>query len=289
MAGISRTTNYAKDAPMIEHIDLSAKKPQSIAEGTVTTALGEAEGTRVNVSVYELEPSKTLNVSPVGRTQVVYVLDGEGVEISHTSGSETTSHAAPRRSGIYLEPGEQATIKASDSAVKLLDVSVPKYDAKKGKPSPKGYFFEEAKLQSLVDEKAIRERTFWVNTETGLSDSWDLQLGRMYYAPEGYSPRHVHNRSETGNVDPEHFYFVEKGTGRVEHDDGEFAVGPGSLVLFPAGEWHQFLASESGLDYIEFQGPYDFATTMDHDPQGKNWYIKGSEDESGKRKLWVQS
>ena len=45
----------------------------------------------------------------------------------------------------------------------------------------------------------------------------------------------------------------------------------------------------SGLDYIEFQAPFDFATTMDHDPQGKNWYIKGTDDGTGKPKLWVQS
>jgi hypothetical protein len=66
-------------------------------------------------------------------------------------------------------------------------------------------------------------------------------------------------------------------------------VGPGSLVLIPSGEWHQLVASESGFDYIEFQAPFDFATTMDHDPQGKNWYIKGTDDGTGKPQRWVQS
>ena len=68
-------------------------------------------------------------------------------------------------------------------------------------------------MRSLVDEKRIRERTFWVNKETGLSGSWDLQLGRMQYAPQAYSPRHVHHASKTSPTTPEHFYLIEKGTG----------------------------------------------------------------------------
>jgi hypothetical protein len=28
---------------------------------------------------------------------------------------------------------------------------------------------------------------------------------------------------------------------------------------------------------------------MDHDPQGKNWYIKGTDDGTGKPQRWVQS
>ena len=172
----------------------------------------------------------------------------------------------------------------------LLLVTVPKHRGKPtGNDSPVGYFFEEEQLRSLVDEKRFRERIFWVNKETGLSDSWDLQLGRMYYAPNAYSPRHVHTRSKTGTVTPEHFYFIEKGTGEVKHDTGTLPIGPGSLVLIPAGEWHQLVASETGFDYIEFQAPFDFATTMDHDPLGKNWYIKGTDDGTGKPKLWVQS
>jgi quercetin dioxygenase-like cupin family protein len=111
----------------------------------------------------------------------------------------------------------------------------------------------------------------------------------MQYAPSAYSPRHVHHASKTSPVIPEHFYFIEKGTGEVKHDTGSLPVGPGSLVLIPAGEWHQLLASETGFDYIEFQAPFDFMTTMDHDPQGKNWYIKGTDDGTGKPKLWVQS
>jgi hypothetical protein len=40
---------------------------------------------------------------------------------------------------------------------------------------------------------------------------------------------------------------------------------------------------------MEFQGPFDFSTTMDDDPLGKDWYIKGTDDGSGHPVKWVQS
>ena len=71
--------------------------------------------------------------------------------------------------------------------------------------------------------------------------------------------------------------------------DSILAAAPVLGGNMPAGEWHQLIASESGFDYIEFQAPFDFATTMDHDPQGKNWYIKGTDDGTGNLQRWVQS
>jgi mannose-6-phosphate isomerase-like protein (cupin superfamily) len=275
---------------MIQVIDFSANGPGSPSQGNGRTILGAREqGTRVGVSMYELDPHEALKVAAGDRTRVVYVLDGGGAAVTYTSGADTTELTANRRSGVYLEPGEEATVEANDLPLTLLEVWVPKYEGIPVEGSPRGYIFEEAQLRSLVDEKGIRERTFWVNTETGLSDSRDLQLGRMKYAPEAYSPRHVHNPSETAEVVPEHFYLIEEGVGTVEFDGGSLPVGPGNLVLIPAGEWHQLKASETGLDYIEFQAPFDFATTMDHDPLGKNWYIKGTDDGTGKPELWVQS
>jgi mannose-6-phosphate isomerase-like protein (cupin superfamily) len=237
-----------------------------------------------------VDAGATCRVQPSDRTQVAYLLEGAGASLSHAGGGATTEHRVSRRCGVYLEPGEEATIVATGGPLVLLLVTVPKYAGRSldGGQSP-GYVFEEAQLRSLVDEKAIRERTFWVNKETGLSGSWDLQIGRMAYAPNAYSPRHVHHASKTSAVTPEHFYFIETGTGEVKHDTGSLPVVPGSLVLIPSGEWHQLVASDSGFDYIEFQAPFDFATTMDHDPLGKNWYIKGTDDGTGKPKRWVQS
>jgi mannose-6-phosphate isomerase-like protein (cupin superfamily) len=276
---------------MITVINADSKTRTPIAEGHVREILGpSAGGTRVRVAIEDVEPGKTCRLASADRTQVAYILEGKDVTITHGSAGKTSSHTAQRRTGIYLEPGEEASITASATPLVLLLVTVPKHTGKAmGDASPAGYFFEESRLRSLVDEKGIRERTFWVNKETGLSGSWDLQLGRMQYAPHANSPRHVHHPSKTSSITPEHFYFIEKGTGEVKHDEGTLPVGPGSLVLIPSGEWHQLLASESGFDYIEFQAPFDFVTTMDHDPLGKNWYIKGTDDGTGKPSLWVQS
>jgi len=277
---------------MIRVIDIATRSKKRVPEGHVRNVLdGSEDGTRVHVSIQEVDPGQTFRVPRSDRTQVVYILEGEDARITyHTSADAAVEHVGQRRSGIYLEPSEEATVTAAGTPLTLLLVTVPKHTRKAGgTASPAGYFFEEARLRSLVDEKGIRERTFWVNKETGLSGSWDLQLGRMLYAPHGHSPRHVHRASTTSSVIPEHFYFIEKGVGEVKHDAGAFPVGPGALVLIPAGEWHQLVASDTGFDYIEFQAPFDFVTTMDHDPLGKNWYIKGTDDGTGKPKLWVQS
>jgi quercetin dioxygenase-like cupin family protein len=276
---------------MITVINIPSRANVSTDAGRVRTVLDPKEhGTRAAVEVIELAPSKTLTLRRSDKTRVAYVLEGEAA-LQHTTADSTTTYDAQRRTGIYLEPGEAATITASPSApVHLLLVTVPKHAGKPGcDESPAGYFFEEARLRTLIDEKGFRRRTFWVNKETGLSGAWDLQLGRMNYAAHAHSPRHVHQPSKTSPVVPEHFYLIEKGTGEVKHDAGRLPVGPGSLVLIPAGEWHQLIASETGFDYIEFQAPFDFVTTMDHDPLGKNWYISGTDDGTGKPKLWVQS
>ena len=276
---------------MIRVVNIESKPSVPVEAGRVNNVLDPSEdGTRVQVAIEAVDAGKTRRLAPSARTQVVYLLEGKDAQITYTTAGQRAACTAQRRSGVYLEPGEEAAVTASGTPLRLLLVTVPKHtDKPTGNGSPSGYFFEEAQLRSLVDEKSVRERTFWVNKETGLSGSWDMQLGRMLYAPKAYSPRHVHHASKTSSVSPEHFYLIETGEGEVKHDTGTFPVGPGDLVFFPAGEWHQLIASETGLDYIEFQAPFDFMTTMDHDPLGKNWYIKGTDDGTGKPTLWVQS
>lgn len=275
---------------MITVIDIESRTRIPVAEGHVRKVLGPPDGTRVQVVTEEVDPGKTCRLAPSDQTRVAYILEGADAKVTRTVAGKTSESMVQRRAGVYLEPGEAALITASGTPLLLLLVTVPKHTAKPtGNEAPEGYVFEEAQLRSLIDEKGFRERTFWVNKETGLSASWDLQLGRMAYAPHAHSPRHVHVASKTNPLTPEHFYLIETGTGEVKHDTGSLPVGPGSLVLIPAGEWHQLVASETGFDYIEFQAPFDFSTTMDHDPLGKNWYIKGTDDGTGKPKLWVQS
>jgi quercetin dioxygenase-like cupin family protein len=275
---------------MIKVIDIRGRAATQTPEGSIHTVLGpSAQGTRVEVSVVDVPQGATYRLSASDRTRVAYLLEGTNATITHTTSDTTASYEARRRTGIYLEPTEEATI-AGASALVLLLVTVPKHSGKPTGDEPAtGYFFDESRLRMLVDEKGFRKRTFWVNRETGLSNAWDLQIGRMKYEAHAHSPRHVHYASKTSSVVPEHFYLIEKGTGEVRHDGGSLPVAPGSLVLIPSGEWHQLLASETGFDYIEFQAPFDFVTTMDHDPLGKNWYIHGTDDGSGKPQRWVQS
>ena len=274
---------------MITVID-SNRIASVIPEGSASYMLSPSiSETRVEVSTYEVHASKALRIPASDRSQVVYILDGKDAEIAYTSEGKTTTHPAQKTCGVYLEPNEGAVIKASSTPVKLLHITVPKYTGKPISGQLRGYFFDESKLQVLVDERRIRTRTFWVNKETGLSGSWDLQAGRMLYEPHAHAPRHVHHAGKNSSVTPEHFYLITVGTGFVKHDEGSIPLGAGDLVLIPAGEWHQLHATDTGLDYIEFQGPFDFATTMDHDPLGKNWYIKGTDDGKGNLKLWVQS
>jgi len=274
---------------MITVIDIKSCKHTPIPEGTVRRILTPSkDNTRVDVASYDVDSGKIHRITSSERTQVAYVMEGKDAEVNFG----TATYTVQRGCGIYLEPNEEAVVKASRTPLVLLSVTVPKHTGKapdQNAQPPVGYFFDESKLQALVDERSIRTRTFWVNAETGLSGSRDLQLGRMHYAPRGQSPRHVHNAPKTSSVQPEHFYLIETGTGEVKHDDGSLRLGPGSLVFIPAGEWHQLIADNSGLNYIEFQAPFDFVTTMDHDPLGKNWYIQGTDDGTGRPKLWVQS
>ena len=146
-------------------------------------------GTRVTVAVREVDPGKTYRVARSDRTQVVYVLEGKDATLTHTSAGKTAEHKTQRRVGRLPRAWRRSDSHRVQTPLKLFVVTVPKHTGRAGAdPSPVGYFFEEARLRSLVDERQIRERTFWVNKETGLSSAWDLQIGRMQYAP--HAPIH---------------------------------------------------------------------------------------------------
>ena len=183
---------------MITVIDVTSKTSAPTPDGQVRHVLGAAEtGTRASVAVRDVDPGKTYQAARSDKTQVVYVLEGRDATLTHTSAGKTSEHTTQRRVGVYLEPGEEASVTASGTSLRLLLVTVPKHTGRAtGVESPVGYFFQESQLRSLVDERQIRERTFWVNKETGLSSGWDLQIGRMQYAPRASSPRHMHLPAE---------------------------------------------------------------------------------------------
>ena len=153
---------------MINVISVDSKVKNSTPDGSVRNILDPgSDGTRVQVSLREVEPGKTSRVAPSDRTQVVYILEGKDAKVRYTISGNTSESVAQRRAGVYLEPGDEAAVTASDGPLLLLFVTVPKHT---GKPNdnraPAGYYFEEARLRSLVDEKRFRERTFWVDRKS---------------------------------------------------------------------------------------------------------------------------
>jgi quercetin dioxygenase-like cupin family protein len=270
----------------INVIDTNNCKRESVPTGTIRQIITASDPAKdVRAGIHEIEPNKSIEFDSGNRSHLLYVVDGEGGQFSFKGGK----HAAQKGAGLYLEPGEKAAVSTGPARISLLQLHVPKHSSKPSNPSPTGYYFDEAKLQTLVSAGKTRVRSFWVNKETGLSGSWDMQAGLMTYAPNGYSPRHKHDGTATNPGGAVHFYMIFDGTGKVIEDTGTTPIGPGDLVLIPAGEWHQLVASETGLRYMEFQGPFDFASTMDKDPEGKDWFIKGSDDGTGKLVKWVQS
>jgi len=143
---------------MIKVIDTASRNQVPVAEGHVRKILGQVEeGTRVQVAIENVDTGKACHLAVSDRTQVAYVLEGKDAKVTHTSNGNTAEHSAQRRSGIYLEPGEEATISASSTPLTLLLVTVPKHTGKAtDNQSPVGYFFVEGQLRSLVDDKRLR-------------------------------------------------------------------------------------------------------------------------------------
>jgi mannose-6-phosphate isomerase-like protein (cupin superfamily) len=270
----------------INVIDTNNRKKENIPAGTVRQIITSDDGAKdVRAAIHEIEPGKSVEFDSGSRSHLLYVINGAGGAFWF-KGSKP---AAAVGCGLYLEPGEQAAVSAGATRLTVLQLHVPKHSRKPANTPPISYYFDESKLQTLISAGKTRVRSFWVNKETGLSGSWDMQAGLMLYTPNGFSPRHKHDGTPTNPEGAVHFYMIFEGTGKVIEDTGTTPIGPGDLVLIPASEWHQLVASDTGLRYMEFQGPFDFASTMDNDPEGKDWFIKGTDDGTGKLIKWVQS
>jgi len=267
-------------------IETNNRRKESSPAGTVRQIITSDDSAKaVRAAIHDIEAGKSLEFNSENRSHLLYVIEGEGGQFSFKG----NKYAAKTGAGLYLEPGETATVSAGTAQLSLLHLHVPKHTSKTTNTPPKSYYFDEEQLQTLISAGKTRIRSFWVNKETGLSGSWDMQAGLMRYAPKGYSPRHKHDGTPTNPGGPVHFYMIFEGTGKVIEDTGTKPLGPGDLVLIPSGEWHQLVASDTGLRYMEFQGPFDFVSTMDNDPEGKDWFIKGTDDGTGKPVKWVQS
>jgi quercetin dioxygenase-like cupin family protein len=270
----------------INVIHTSERKRETVPAGNVRQIITSDDGAKdVRAAIFDVEPGRTQEFSSESRSHLLYVIEGSGGEFTFKG----EKHAAKKGTGLYLEPGDKASVTAKGAKLSLIHLHVAKHARKAGDAKATSYFFDEDKLQTLISAGKTRVRSFWVNKETGLSGSWDMQAGLMIYTPNGYSPRHKHDGTATNPEGAVHFYMIFEGTGKVIDDNETQSIGPGDLVLIPASEWHQLVASDTGLRYMEFQGPFDFASTMDKDPEGKDWFIKGTNDGTGNLVKWVQS
>src|SRR5215210_7754867 len=133
---------------MIKVIDIESQTRTPVTEGHVRNILGPSEqGTRVQVAIEEVDPGKTCRLAPSDRTRVAYILEGTDPKVTHTTGGKTSEYSARPRAGVYLEPGEEATVTAGETPLLLLLVTVPKHTGKPtGNDAAAGYFFEESQL-----------------------------------------------------------------------------------------------------------------------------------------------
>src|SRR5215218_1624855 len=110
---------------MINVIDVASRTRTAIPEGHMRTILGPSDaGTRVQVVLKEVDPGKTARVAASDTTQVVYILEGQDAKVTHTSAGTTVDRTAGRRTGVYLEPSEEATVSAGNTPLVLLLVTV---------------------------------------------------------------------------------------------------------------------------------------------------------------------
>src|ERR1051326_1833824 len=167
-------------------------------------------------SIHEVEPNRSLEINSDKRTHLVYVMEGSGGQFSFKG----ENYPANKGTGVYLEPGDKAAVSAGSRRLVLMHLNVPKHTAKRIGGGANSYYFDQEKLQVLVDSGKIRIRTFWVNKETGLSNSWDMQAGLMTYLPHAYAPRHRHNRTDTNREGSVHFYMIFGRDATRGHDNG---------------------------------------------------------------------
>lgn len=92
-------------------------------QGEVTEILNEKlEGARnVFGTLRRLEPGEQFEAVPLGKHQLIYLMEGKG-----SIRLENKDYEVARGAGVYLGPSESATIRAgSGSALKLFHLVVP--------------------------------------------------------------------------------------------------------------------------------------------------------------------
>src|SRR2546426_990487 len=145
-------------------IDTNHRRRDSSPAGTVRQIITSDDGAKsVRAAIHEIEPGKSFELQSENRSHLLYVIEGDGGQFSFKG----SKYGAKIGTGLYLEPGEKATVSAGTVKLSLLQLHVPKHTGKPANTTATSYYFDEDKLQSLISAGRTRIRSFWVNKETG--------------------------------------------------------------------------------------------------------------------------
>ena len=95
----------------------------ALGQGKVTEVLNEALCGAKNVlgSLRWLKLGETFKADPAGKHQLIYLMHGKGrIKL------DNQNYDVDKGAGVYLGPTESATIEASEGALKLFHLVVPK-------------------------------------------------------------------------------------------------------------------------------------------------------------------
>ena len=108
----------------IRVIDTNNRRKESTPAGTRRHIITSDDGAKdVRAAIHEIEPTKSLEFNSDNRAHLFYVLQGDGGQFSFKGGK----HVAKKGTGLYLEPGEKATVSAGPTRLSLLQLHVPKH------------------------------------------------------------------------------------------------------------------------------------------------------------------
>src|SRR5215471_17790390 len=125
-------------------IDTNNRRKESVPGGTVRHIITSDDRAKdVRAAIQEIEPGKSAEFNSENRSHLLYVLEGDGGQFSFKG----ANHVARNGAGLYLEPGEKATISAGATRLSVLHLHVPKHTSKSTNTPPVSYYFDEDRLQ----------------------------------------------------------------------------------------------------------------------------------------------
>src|SRR5262249_15608397 len=128
-------------------IDTNNRRKETVPAGTVRHIItSDDRAKEVCAAIQEIEPGKSAEFNSENRSHLLYVLEGERGQFSFKG----ARHDALKGAGLYLEPGEKATVSAGGTRLSLLHLHVPKQTSKPTDTPAISYYFDEDRLQSLI-------------------------------------------------------------------------------------------------------------------------------------------